>query len=64
MFFFKDLYHIYKLEETEKWFKELFKKEILENKLKEIFNMGEYSPDKFYTSLFKLFSKEIKYLYI
>ena len=58
--FLKDLSHIYKLEETEKLFKELFKKETLENKLKEIFNMGEYSPDKLYTSLFKLFSKEIE----
>ena len=58
--FLKDLSHIYKLEETEKLFKELFKKETLENKLKEIFNFGEYSPDKLYTSLFKLFSKEIE----
>jgi len=58
--FLKDLSHIYKLEPTEKLFKDLFKKETLENKLKEIFNMGEYSPDKLYTSLFKLFSKEIE----
>jgi len=58
--FLKDLSHIYKLEETEKLFKNLFKKETLENKLNEIFNMGEYSPDKLYTSLFKLFSKEIE----
>ena len=58
--FLKDLSHIYKLEPTEKLFKDLFKKETLENKLNEIFNMGEYSPDKLYTSLFKLFSKEIE----
>ena len=58
--FLKDLSHIYKLESTEKLFKEIFKKETLEKKLKEIFNMGEYSSDKLYISLIKLFFKEIE----
>ena len=58
LIFLKDLNHILKLEETEKLFKEFFKKEKLEEKLKEVFGINNYSDDELYKLLFNIFNKQ------
>ena len=58
--FLKDLNYIIKMTENENSLWDFFNKEKIIIKLKEVFNINNYSEDELYKSLFELFDKEIE----